>query len=129
MSHRDKLKNIEMEMLHHKLGHQSFQSLLIASQEQIWKDANVKPGPETHCEGCHIATRRKANRTLQQVSEQTRPGEVLFMDKIDNPTKLALVASEWVPAFLLIADAYSRFSAFMDVEKSATSDIISAIQA
>jgi len=119
---------IDLEMMHQRLGHQSIQSLLAASQSDIWEDVRLRPGPETHCEGCHIATRRKANRTHHTVSTQNYPGQVLFMDLINNPTKLSLLPSLYQPYYLLVIDAYSRFSMITPCPNATTSSIIDVLE-
>ena len=97
--HLSAKQKVDLELMHLRLGHQSFKSLLAASHEELWDDITLRFAPDTFCIGCKVATRRAAARGNHSVSEQTRPGQVLFMDLIHNVPRSAPIKSLQVPSF------------------------------
>jgi hypothetical protein len=125
--HKTKSK-IDLELMHYRLGHQSFQSLLAASHENLWDDVTLRFAPETFCIGCKVATSRSKNRGHSIVSEQTKPGQVLFMDLQPNPAHQAIIKSHWFPYYLNVVCAYSRYGVLIPVYGSSTDKVIWAIE-
>jgi transposase InsO family protein len=120
-------QKVDLELMHHRLGHQSFKSLLAASHEELWDDVTLRFAPDTFCIGCKIATRRAAARGHRPVSEQTRPGEVLFMDLIHAQPNSAPTKHLQTDYYLLIVDALSRYGVLIDTPESKTIEIIESI--
>jgi hypothetical protein len=111
---------VDLELMHYRLGHQSFQSLLAASHENLWEDISLRFAPETFCIGCKVATSRSKNRGHSIVSEQTRPGQVLFMDLQPNPSHQSIIKSHWNPYYLNVVCAFSRYGVLLPVYGSST---------
>jgi hypothetical protein len=113
--------------MHQRLGHQSFQSLLAASHENLWEDVSLRFAPESFCIGCKVATRRSAARGNRPVTEPSRPGKILFMDLIHNPASISITTSTYWPYYLIVVCAYSRYGVLIPTWKSDTAAVIASI--
>ena len=46
---------IDVDLLHARMGHVSTNTLLYASEKNVWQDTQAMSVPSTYCEGCHLA--------------------------------------------------------------------------
>ena len=121
------MHKIDLELMHQRLGHQSFQSLLAASHENIWEDVSLRFAPESFCIGCKVATRRSTARGSRAVSEQNKPGQILFMDLIHNPANMSVnTATHW-PYYLIVVCAFSRYGVLIPTWKADSGSIIASL--
>ncbi len=103
-------KFLSLEILHHRLGHRKWRTLLAASEHHLWGDAGVLMTSELGCLDCGIATIRAIARNKQPHKAATRAGEHLFLDVLYAVLPNGLTHATTFPNYLLIFDAYSRHS-------------------
>ena len=66
MSKKKKLparKKIDLELLHHRLGHRSTRSLLDGDTTNVWEDVELRIYPEPFCTSCQISSMNKKARS------------------------------------------------------------------
>jgi hypothetical protein len=56
----NKKRNVNLQLMHHCLGHCSVESLFLGNSDNIWNDVTVQKDPETVCETCQITLARRA---------------------------------------------------------------------
>jgi len=121
-------KRLPLELLHLRLGHRKCRTLLAASEHQLWEDTTVRMTGETGCLTCDVATICSRARNKEAHSGATWAGEYLFLD-IQHPlVQAGLTISTSYPFYVLIVDAYSRYSKLYGIPKKSTSAIVSALQ-
>ena len=122
------LCKVDLELMHQRLAHRSFQTLLAADNEQVWKDTKLTFAPDSFCIGCKIAYSRTANRGRGDVSEQDYPGQVLFMDIIHNPSHTSITSSSYYPYYLIVVCALSKYAALVPMVDKTSKHVIQAIK-
>jgi transposase InsO family protein len=120
---------IATTLLHQRLGHRAVSALLLADEDRIWADVDVVPDPEEFCDVCRITTARKANRGSTPLSSNVQPGELLFVDIVDNPTKEFITSNTKFPCYVAITDACSRFFVPIGIQRKDARVVFDAIRA
>jgi hypothetical protein len=95
-----KRTKVSMNLLHQRLGHVAHRSLLAAEEAQIYNDVTIEMEPSGPCVDCQIAAIRQANRGHQPVGPTMIPGEIWFLDIIDNPARKGLTKASYFPYYL-----------------------------
>jgi hypothetical protein len=54
LSTTNKKRNVHLQLMHHRLGHRSIESLLLGKSDNIWNDITVQKDPKIVCETCQI---------------------------------------------------------------------------
>ena len=121
-------RKIPLELLHVRLGHRSFKSLLAGSNAGVWADCTAIPSNDTFCLPCKIASIRSKNRSNSPVAYATQPGQALFIDIVNNPSKRGLTPSSYYSDYLIVTDYYSRYSTFIGLKGTKTQHIIAALE-
>ena len=49
-------KKVDLELLHHILGHRYNRSLMAGDNENVWKDIVLKIDPDPFCTSCNISS-------------------------------------------------------------------------
>jgi hypothetical protein len=75
-----------------------------------------------------VATIRKTNRGQRQASLASVPGEAFFLDIVYNPSHQGLTPGTHYRNYLLMADAYSRFTILLGLNSKSTASVIDALQ-
>jgi transposase InsO family protein len=121
-------KKILLELLHRRLGHAAVKTLLAADQSNLYDDVKIEFEPTGPCLDCQIATIRSANRGKKSVGESTIPGQVNFLDIIQNPSRTGLTSSTHYPYYLNVVDSYSRYQVFIGMRNITASACIEALE-
>ena len=125
----DQRRKISLELMHRRLGHPAFRSLLSASDNHVWNDVRLVPEPEPFCTACKVGSIRSANRGSGTVSEPTSPAQVLFCDVVSNPsTQGGLTAKSHFPYYLIFVDGFSKYSVMIGTKKIRTQDVIKCLE-
>jgi len=119
---------VHIELMHRRMGHRSFKSIIAAQASKVWRGVNVIQSPDDYCVDCKIGGITKAKRGAKSPSSPTRPGQVLFIDIIPNPAKGGLTSASSFPFYLIIVDAFSRYFTFIGLHGKSSSDVSSAIE-
>jgi hypothetical protein len=85
-------------------------------------------GPEQDCVSCHISTIRATARNKEPHTPGMYPGEYVFMDIIHPVTRVGLTSDTTYAFYLILVDAYSRFTCLYGLPDKSTDSVISAIQ-
>ena len=101
---------------------------MAADHDDLWEDVKLRFAPASFCIDCKVATSRSAARGHKPVSEQDRPGQVLFMDLIHNPSKVSLTASTLFPYYLLVVCALSRYGVLIGCKDQTSTSIIQTLE-
>jgi hypothetical protein len=110
-------KRLPLELLHLRLGHRKCRTLLAASEHQLWEDTTVHMTGETGCLTCDVATIHSRAHNKKAHSGATRAGEYFFLDIQYPLVQAGLTISTSYPFYLLIVDAYSRYSKLYGIPK------------
>jgi transposase InsO family protein len=102
---------ISQSLLHRRLGHRSFASILLAHEDELWDDVQVTEDRDEFCEICSITTARKANtgRGNLEALGNVVPGEVVMIDIVNNPATESITPDTHFKFYLLVIDVASRF--------------------
>jgi len=121
-------KFLSLETLHNRLGHRKFRTLLAASEHNLWADAGVLMTSEVGCLDCGNGTIRATARNKHPHTVATRAGEHLFLDIQYAVYPLGLTHAMTFPNYLLIVDAYSRYSTLYGLAHKSSADVITALK-
>jgi hypothetical protein len=98
------------------------------SEHRLWADAGVLMSSEVGCLDCSIATIRASARNKQPHTATTRPGEHLFLDIQYAVCPHGLTHVTTFPNYLLIVDAYLRYSKLYGLPHKSSSEVIIALK-
>jgi len=121
-------KLLSLEILHNRLGHRKCQTLLAAHEHGLWADAGVLMSSEVGCLDCGIATIRATARNKHPHTAATRAGEHMFLDVQYATPPQGLTHATTFPNYLLIVNAYSRYSQLYGLNHKGSADIIAALR-
>lgn len=121
-------KLLSIETLHNRLGHRKCCTLLAASAHGLWADAGVLMPLEVGCLDCSIATIRASARNKQPHTAATWAGEHLFLYVQYAVCPHGLTYATTFPNYLLIVDAYSRYSKLYGIPHKSSSKVIVALK-
>lgn len=121
-------RTLPLETIQARLGFRSTRSLLAGTFYNLWQDYQVRPGYDSFATSLRIAVSRTHNLSKVPFDIPHTPFELLFMDVIPTPRLHALTPSTAFPTSLLIVDAHSRYSMFVGLPKTDTTNIVNAIQ-
>jgi Reverse transcriptase (RNA-dependent DNA polymerase) len=119
---------VSFELLHNRLGHPSFKTLLAAEKANMFDDVKVQfdnPGP---CVDCAIGQIRVKNAGKKPVAPSVIPGEIWFVDIVDNPSSVGLNEKSYFAQYLNIIDSATRFQFFVGMEDKEASSVIKALE-
>jgi hypothetical protein len=77
-------KKVLLELLHRRLGHATMKTLLAADAANMFNDIKIEFEPTSPCLDCQITTIHARNIGKKPVGESTTPGQVWFLDIIQN---------------------------------------------
>ncbi len=121
-------KLLSLETLHNRLGHRKCRTLLAASEHRLWADAGVLMSSELGCLDCGIASIRANARNKQPYTAATRAGVHLFLDIQYAVSSHGLAHATTFPNYLLVVDAYSRYSKLYGLSHKSSNEVIAALQ-
>ena len=121
---------IGQSLLHRRLGHRSFASILLAHEDKLWDDVQVIEDRDEFCETCIITTARKANtgRGNLETLGNVVPGEVIMVDIVNNPSAESITSDTHYKYYLLIIDTASRFFVPVGINDKRPRTIFEAIK-
>jgi Reverse transcriptase (RNA-dependent DNA polymerase) len=120
-------RNVDLQLLHNRLGHRRTDSLLLGNNDDIWADITVKNDPESICTTCQITLSRRAARVKQRpAAYPTKPGVMAMADIIDNPFERGLTVKTHFPYYLLVVDVYSSFPVLLGLHSINTMSVLQA---
>ncbi len=125
---RSSKKFIGLQLLHNRLAHCALRSLLAADEHNIWNDVKIHMDPEQDCVSFKIAIIRATARNAHPHMPSTHPGHTTFMDIIHPISDIGLNPSTSVPFYLLLVDAFSRYSSIYSLPVKSTDSVIQAIE-
>jgi hypothetical protein len=121
-------KFLSLETLHNQLGHRKCRTLLVASEHNLWADTGVLMTSEVGCLDRGIATIRATARNKHPHTAATRAGEHLFSDIQYAVSPRGLTHATTFPNYLLIVDAYSRYSTLYVLAHKSSTNVITALK-
>ena len=65
---------------------------------------------------------------IPTVAYATKPGQALFIDIVNNPSKRGLTPSSYYSDYLIVTDYYSHYSTFIGLQGTKTYNIILALE-
>ena len=120
-------KKISIEIMHKRLGHCAFNSLLLASNDDLYNDVTITQAPTGFCSGCHIGAIRRARRGNHPVGPTTQSGLVWFLDIIKNPYPNGITRQSYSQYYLNMVDSYSRYQVLHPLPSITTAAVINAL--
>jgi transposase InsO family protein len=121
-------KKILLELLHRRLGHATMKTLLAADSSDLYNDTKIEFEPTGPCLDCRITTIRASNKGKKPVGESTVPGQVWFLDIIQNPSRSGLTSSTYYPYYMNLVDSCSRYQVFIGMRNITATACIEAIE-
>jgi transposase InsO family protein len=103
-------------------------TLLAADAANMFNDVKIEFEPTSPCLDCQITTIRASNRGKKPVGESTTPGQVWFLDIIQNPSRKGLTSSTYHPYYLNLVDSCSRYQVFIGIPNMSATACIAAIE-
>ena len=127
---RQQKKSIELDKLYRRLGSRSIKTLLSANQADVWQDQSIIVRNDViSTSDHHIATIRKKNRNKSTESDPSlKPGQVLCMDLVYNPSKVSITQDSYYKFYLLVVDKYSRYPFLVGINSASSEQIINALK-
>jgi hypothetical protein len=122
-----KRTKVTMNLLHQRLGHVAHRSLLAAQEAQIYNDVTIEMEPSGPCVDCQIAAIRSANRGQLPVGPTKVPGQIWFLDVIDNPSRKGQTNASYFPFYLNAVDSCSRYQILFGLIEKSTVAVISCL--
>jgi len=120
-------KRASLELLHQRLGHRKCRALLAASEHGVWADTLVRMGPEEECISCAISTARATKRNKEPHTGGVYPGEYVFLDILHPTVPVGLTKESTFPFYLILVDAYSRYSCIYGLQDKSSKCVIDTI--
>ena len=120
-------RQVPIKLLHHRLGHRSYETLKASNNDDIWNDVKVVNDPETICETCQITKARLANRSKNPPDYPTAPGVMIYIDIITNPFSKGLTKQSHFTSYLLIVDAYSHLPVLLGMNAISSEEVFRCI--
>jgi len=121
-------KFLSLETLHNRLGHRKCRTLPAASEHNLWTGAGVLMTSEVGCLDCEITTIRATAHNKHPHTATTRAGEHFFLDIQYAVSPRGLTHATTFPNYLLIVDAYSRYSTLYGPAHKSSTDVITALK-
>jgi hypothetical protein len=121
-------KYLSLELLHTRLGHRKCRTLLAGSEHNLWADDGVWMSTEIGCLNCGIATIRATARNKQPHTAATRAGRHLFLDIQHAILPQGLTYATSYPNYLIIVDAYSRYTKLYGLAHKGSADVIAVLK-
>jgi hypothetical protein len=129
LSTTNKKRNVNLQLMHHCLGHRSVESLLLGNSDNIWNDVTVQKDPETVCETCRITLARCAARNqIHPDNYPTTPGTMIMVDIFSNPFDFGLTNKSHSRYFILFVDVFSSFPVLLGINYQSTGTVIRMLQ-
>ena len=63
-------KNVSLELMHHKLGHRSYRSIMAEDTENLSKDIELRIDPDPFCTSCQISSMNKKDKSKNQLEQK-----------------------------------------------------------
>lgn len=121
-------RHTPLELLHRCLGHKKCRALLVASEHGVWADMMVRMGPEQECVSCHTSTIHATAHNKEPHTQGMYPMEYVFMDILHPVTRLGLTSDTTYAFYLILVDAYSRFTCLYGMQDKSTDSVVDTIQ-
>jgi hypothetical protein len=99
---------------------EKFHALPAASACDVWDNTVVFMGPEQDCVSCDVSTIRATARNKDPHTGGTYPGEHVFMGILHAILKPGLRADITFPFYLILVDAYSRYTCIYGLPKKSS---------
>lgn len=126
--HSTNKKRLSLELLHNRLGHRKCCTLLTASEHNLREDVTVCMSPEAGCLSCGIAIIRSTAHNKEHHTGASTPGEYIFMDIIHPATATGLTPSTSYAFYLILVDAFSRYTCLYGMPDKTTDAVVTAIK-
>ena len=124
-------QKIDLDILYRRLGFRSIKSLLSANQADLWHDSMIVVRTYFISSSNHdIATIRNRNQHKHTESDTSlKPGQILCLDIVQNPTKCTgLTQDTNFKYYLLAVDKFSLFPFLVGLLDVKADTIIIALQ-
>ena len=121
-------RRVDLELLHRRLGHASSKSLLAAEEAGLYADTKIEFAPTGPCIDCKIGAIRASNKGHVPVGPTIKPGDIWFLDLVDNPSKVGLTKSSYFPHYVNIIDSASRYQVFVGIRDMSSASVIQAVE-
>ena len=95
---------IDLEILHHKLGHRYTRSFLAGDTANVWEDIGLRIDPDPFCTSCQIYSMNKKARSKIPLKPKA-PFKWVFTDIIPSTAPKSLTSDTKIYNYLLIVDA------------------------
>jgi hypothetical protein len=122
LSTTNKKHSVHLQLMHHRLGHRSIESLLLGNSDNIWNDITVQKDQETVCETCQITLARRAARN------RIHPGTMVMVDIISNTFDFGLTIKSHFRYFILFVDVFSSFPVLLGINDQSATTVIRTLQ-
>jgi transposase InsO family protein len=114
-----------------ELAHARFirpsRALLAASSAEVWNDLSMTMGPDSDCISCKISTMKATARIKHPSTPVSKPGQVIYLDILPAVSDDSLTPKSYFPAFLILVDAFSRFTRVIGMSKKSTKSVTAAL--
>jgi hypothetical protein len=121
-------RHVGLQLMHHCVGHQSVESILLGNKDNIWNDVAIQRDPESVCETCHITLSCKAHCNKHPDSFPTIPGRMVMVDIISNPFRVGLTTKSDFPFYMFIVDVYSSFPVLLGLHEISSRSVFRELQ-
>jgi hypothetical protein len=126
--HNTNKKRLSLELLHTRLGHRKCRTLLAASEHNLWEDVTIRMSPETGCLSCGVATIRSTACSKEPHTAAVTPGEYIFLGILHPTTAVGLTPHTSYAFYLILVDAYSRYTCLYGLPDKTTDAVVVAIK-
>ncbi len=126
-SHPSK-RSTSLHLLHHCPAHQALHSLLKVDEYDVWNDLKIKMEPEHDCVRCKITTICSTDRKNHPHATSSYHGEMVFIDIVHLPSSEGLTSMTTFPFYLILVDAYSRYSSVYGLHDKTTTTVICTLE-
>ena len=124
-----KVQTVPSSLLHRRLAHRSVSALTLGSEDGLWSDIKIDLDKDDVCETCRITSIRKANRGRNRLesSDDPKPGDMLMVDIVENPSKEGLTLKTHYKYYLTVTDVATRFFVPMGMKHKDASTALDAL--
>ena len=116
-------KELDLELLHHRLGHIYIRSLLAGYTDNVWEGIYLRIYPEPFCTSCQISLINKKATSKNPIKPKS-PFKWVFMDIIPSTAPKSLTSDTTFSNYILTVDAYSKIPKLYGMEKISTKEVM-----
>jgi hypothetical protein len=121
-------KKIHDSLLHRRMGHISYNTLLYKSKTDVWKDVSILSSGSTFCDPCHVTVVPKARHSHVRITLPSQAGDIVAFHPVPSPWRDHPLTKECnFPVGLFCVDVCTKRCEFIGMRSKATKHIIEAI--